>query len=118
MKKNKYIIGDFETDDLNDYGIAKFYYQRYEEVIKRDFEKTKKLTDLETEQIHLKNAVYKYVNLLRKVVEFLQTNCLASNEWKEVSPSRFKPIGKVRYKSLSGKKVQELLEMLGFGHEN
>lgn len=59
-KKKKYTIGDFETDDLNDFGIAKYYQKRYEELLVDNFEKTKKITNMEYEMRNIRDELYKY----------------------------------------------------------
>ena len=79
FKKKKQIkIGDFVTDNINDFGIAKYYEKKYKKLLESDFDKTKKITNLEGEIEYLKNELYKYEiinNKLRnKLVELRVDN--------------------------------------------
>lgn len=86
-KKKKITIGDFETDDINDFGIAKYYQQRYESLLDDNYKKTTLITDLKNEISHLRDELYKQdeINneLRRKLVE-LRVNSgqnVITGEW-------------------------------------
>ena len=49
---------------------------------------------------------------IKQAIKYINHYCVVSNVWKEISPLQFIPIGKIEYKSLSKKKVQELLRIL------
>ena len=49
---------------------------------------------------------------INKVIQYLKNNCIYCNEWKDLGFCNFVPVGKVTYKSLSAKKVYELLKIL------
>lgn len=45
FRKKEYIIGDFRTDDLNDKGIATYYYKQWTFLQEQNFEFIKRLTE-------------------------------------------------------------------------
>lgn len=47
-----------------------------------------------------------------KAIEYIEKNCILSNTWKDLDFCNFVPIGKIKYKDLSNKKVKELLDIL------
>lgn len=47
-----------------------------------------------------------------KAINYIQTNCIFATEWKDLGFCNFVPVGKITYKSLSAKKVKELLKIL------
>ncbi len=52
------------------------------------------------------------INNIDKAIKFIKRNCILSDCWKEIDFGNFVPIGKIKYKSLSSKKVKELLDIL------
>jgi len=53
--KKEYIIGDFKTDDLDDFGIAKYYYKQCTFLEAKNFDLIKKIGKLEKELEWYKN---------------------------------------------------------------
>lgn len=52
-KKKIYDFGDFQSDDKNDYGIAKFYYNRCIELEKQNYKQFQEICKLKRElQLH------------------------------------------------------------------
>ena len=47
-----------------------------------------------------------------KAIEFISYYCITSEAWEDLGFCQFVPIGEIKYKALSSKKVQELLDIL------
>ena len=47
-----------------------------------------------------------------KAIEYIKKNCILSDTWEDLDFCNFVPIGKIKYKFLSNKKVKELLDIL------
>lgn len=47
-----------------------------------------------------------------KAIEYIENNCILSNEWTDLGFCNFIPTGNIKYKQLTSKKVKELLNIL------
>ena len=47
-----------------------------------------------------------------KAIEYIENNCILSDEWTDLGFCNFVPTGNIKYKQLSPKKVKELLSIL------
>lgn len=47
-----------------------------------------------------------------KAINYIQTNCVCATQWEDLGFCDFVSKGKITYKSLSAKKVYELLKIL------
>ena len=54
-KKKKIVIGEFETDNANDYGIAKYYEQKCKWYEEQNLQQFRKIHELEEELKWYKN---------------------------------------------------------------
>lgn len=57
-------------------------------------------------------AYYELLDFIKEVKEYIQKNCILSDEWTDLDFCNFIPTGKIIYKQLTPKKVKELLEIL------
>lgn len=52
-KKKLYDFGDFQSDDINDFGIAKYYYKRCIELEEKNYKQFQEICKLQRElEIH------------------------------------------------------------------
>ena len=58
------------------------------------------------------NAIVDLKQRINKAIEYIEENCVLSDEWKELDFCNFIPTGKITYKSLSSKKIKDLLDIL------
>ena len=56
-KKKEYVIGDFKTDDINDYGIAKYWYKQCTYLEDKNFKLWKENQKLIEENARLKKEI-------------------------------------------------------------
>lgn len=52
-------------------------------------------------------------NIRKEAIEYINNNCVLSDEWTDLGFCNFIPSGKITYKQLTPKKVKELLKILG-----
>lgn len=50
--------------------------------------------------------------LIYKIKRLIIENCISSNEWTELENHTMIPTGNITYKTMSRKKVEELMEMI------
>ena len=48
-KKKEYIIGDYKTDDINDWGITSYYYKRCTELEEKNYKQFQEICRLKKE---------------------------------------------------------------------
>lgn len=56
--------------------------------------------------------IWELEDRIYKAIEYIEKNCILSDTWKDLGFCDFVPIGKIKYKALSSKKVKELLDIL------
>ena len=64
-----------------------------------------------------KEELEKLNNIIKEAIEYIQVNCILSDEWTEIGFCRFIPTGKIKFKKLTPREVKELLEILDKGSE-
>ena len=100
------------TKELNNKSFTDKLIKRNEQLIienKKLKDKNEELLTLYTTEREVKED---YKSIIKEVRKYVKSNCIVSDVWKEIENNKFVPIGKVNYKSLSSKKVKELLEIL------
>ena len=53
-----------------------------------------------------------YKERIDKATEYIENNCILSDEWTDLGFCNFVPTGRIKYKQLSSKKVKDLLDIL------
>ena len=51
-------------------------------------------------------------NIIKDARQYIQVNCILSDEWTEIGFCKFIPTGKITIRKLTPKKVKELLDIL------
>ena len=51
-------------------------------------------------------------SIIKEVREYIKGNCILSDTWEELENHQFVPTGRINYKSLSSKKIKDILEIL------
>ena len=57
-------------------------------------------------------VIHKLEERMGKTIEYIKMNCITSDTWEDLGFCNFVPIGNIKYKSLSTKKVKEIIDIL------
>ena len=91
-----------KIETLNNLVQDKEYFEKLDERIE-------KVNNYAQEQKQERDRLH---SIIKEVREYIKTNCLISDTWEELENHQFIPIGRINFKSLSGKKIKKLLEIL------
>ena len=101
-----------------DRNVTQEYLDYVSNLERQDLEKFYIGADLLVDRLNKENELLKsnpnFVYAMRnnKAIEYIKDNCITSETWEDLGFCQFIPIGKIKYKALSSKKVQELLDIL------
>ena len=71
-----------------------------------------KIQELESQNKELARLNIEKVGIILKATKYIKENCILSDSWEDLGFCDFVPIGRIKYKSLSSKKVKDLLYIL------
>ena len=64
-----------------------------------------------------KEEIERLNNIIKDARQYIQVNCILSDEWTEIGFCKFIPTGKITIRKLTPREVKELLEILDKGSE-
>ena len=56
--------------------------------------------------------IHKLEERMGKAIEYIKMNCIKSDEWEDLGFCNFVPTGNIKYKPLSAKKVEHIINLL------
>ena len=62
---------------------------------------------------YYRERTYDLENIIYKAIDYINKNCILSDEWTDLDFCNFIPAGKITYKQLASKKIKKLLAILG-----
>lgn len=94
------------------------YIHQLETENKQLREVLKSTNEVAKEYVRIEKHCDELGNRIDKAIEYINKNCVLSDEWTDLDFCNFIPTGKITYKQLTPKKVKNLLEILGGTNEN